>query len=165
MTDDEQRQRDRAAALDHYGKSVGRHFVSPVEAFCDGRAHARRESAERRSAIAHAVELVAKYTGCGDNSCLFSKPTGPGTNGGCQCIKLARPFVAAALAKLYRDARGLLAGAEPARTEAPLVSQKLKSTKCGAVWYGSWVRDDADRLPCFSCKYDDCEAVLLRGQS
>jgi hypothetical protein len=71
---------------------------------------------DARRLLAEAADLVAKYTGCGDNSCLFAKPKGMATNGGCQCIKHARPFVAAALAKLYRDVRAYLA-AQP--TSAP----------------------------------------------
>lgn len=27
------------------------------------------------------------FVGCGDNSCVFEKPRGAGTNGGCQCLK------------------------------------------------------------------------------
>ncbi len=29
----------------------------------------------------------SEYLGCGSNSCIIEKPSGPGTNGGCSCLK------------------------------------------------------------------------------
>jgi len=29
----------------------------------------------------------SKLIGCGDNSCIFARPKGPGTNGGCRCAR------------------------------------------------------------------------------
>jgi hypothetical protein len=53
------------------------------------------------SALADADRMVGG--GCGDNSCLFVKPDGPGTNSGCYCRDL--PGVMPALAGLYRAAK------------------------------------------------------------
>jgi len=52
------------------------------------------------TALDEALETCAQYLGCGDNSCLFVKPRGMATNGGCRCKD--RPFVIAALARLYK---------------------------------------------------------------
>jgi hypothetical protein len=56
--------------------------------------------------LAQAVALTSEYVGCGDNSCLFVKPQGMATNGGCRCIERGsgRPGVAPALGKLYKAA-------------------------------------------------------------
>ena len=29
---------------------------------------------------------MGEYLGCGDHSCMFDKPRGQGTNGGCRCL-------------------------------------------------------------------------------
>jgi hypothetical protein len=55
--------------------------------------------------LREAVKLVREHVGCGDNSCLFEKPAGMATNGGCQCVRFARPGVAMALANLYLAAK------------------------------------------------------------
>ncbi len=54
-------------------------------------------------ALRPAVETAAKYVGegCGDNSCIFERPRGMATNGGCRCVE-RRPGVRHALAKLYK---------------------------------------------------------------
>lgn len=49
-----------------------------------------------------ALEVAEKYVGCGDNSCVFVKAKGMGTNGGCRCIESARPGVHPALGQLFR---------------------------------------------------------------
>ena len=49
--------------------------------------------------------LCAKQcVGCGDNSCLFVKPKGMATNGGCRCVERGggRPGVNTSLAALYK---------------------------------------------------------------
>ena len=52
-----------------------------------------------------AIEAARPYLNCGDNSCHFA-PTKGGmrTNGGCCCIDRARPFVAPALAAVWKAA-------------------------------------------------------------
>lgn len=57
--------------------------------------------------LAEAFKLAKQYVGCGDNSCRFQKPKGMATNGGCRCSD--RPFVMAALAKLYKTVERVLA--------------------------------------------------------
>ena len=66
--------------------------------------------------IAEAVALVDQYVkqGCGDHSCIFVKPTGMGTNGGCRCK--SRPFIFRALAILLKVARSTVAS-PPAQKE------------------------------------------------
>jgi hypothetical protein len=49
-----------------------------------------------------AYELAGNYLGCGDNSCVFVKPKGMATNGGCRCIEHARPGVHASLGRVFR---------------------------------------------------------------
>lgn len=62
------------------------------------------------------VELVKSRAGCGDNSCLFRKPQGAGTNGGCTCLGVGgKPFLRAALAQLYRTAEDLCEAHRPHR--------------------------------------------------
>jgi hypothetical protein len=64
------------------------------------------ESERQREALAEAVRVVENRTGCGDHSCLFRKPTGMGTNGGCRCPR--RPGLSEAFALLYRAALAAL---------------------------------------------------------
>lgn len=68
-------------------------------------------------ALRHAVELVTRYGGCGDNSCLFVRPAGAGTNGGCCCLDRANSarsrLLATALAGLYREVRSAIDGMAP----------------------------------------------------
>ena len=56
--------------------------------------------------LREAVKLADKYVGCGDNSCLFKKPEGMATNGGCRCVERGggRPGVALALGRLFKAA-------------------------------------------------------------
>jgi hypothetical protein len=56
--------------------------------------------------LREALRLVENRVGCGDHSCLFRKPTGMGTNGGCRCAR--RPGCAEAFAALYRAALATL---------------------------------------------------------
>ena len=55
------------------------------------------------------LELCIKYLGCGDNSCLFVRSKGMSTNGGCRCCGHGghRPFVPAALARLFKAVQAL----------------------------------------------------------
>lgn len=94
----DQRERDLATVRDLLTRYEDRE-PGIEHAFVDALATARKEGSRD---LTEAVATVRKYVGCGDNSCLFEKPSGPGTNGGCQCITHARPFVAAALARLYK---------------------------------------------------------------
>ena len=68
------------------------------------------DSQRRERELREAAALAGHYVGCGDNSCLFVKPKGMGTNGGCRCSR--RPGAIDALAKLYR-----LASLPPTSTE------------------------------------------------
>lgn len=56
--------------------------------------------------VFEAVSTAESYAGCGDNSCLFVKPKGMATNGGCRCVDrgCGRPGLTPALGKLYRVA-------------------------------------------------------------
>ena len=68
-------------------------------------AAAEQERERIAGEMSEAVDTVTKHVGCGDNSCLFVKPTGMATNGGCRCCGRDgghRPFVPAALARLYK---------------------------------------------------------------
>jgi hypothetical protein len=56
-------------------------------------------------ALTRAVARVMAVVGCGDHSCLFTKPSGVGTNGGCRCGRGNR-IVLASLAQLYHSALG-----------------------------------------------------------
>jgi hypothetical protein len=64
-------------------------------------------TAERDDALAAleslrlVVNVVDRYVGCGDNSCMFgSGPKGMGTNGGCRCLEHGP--TASRLVLLYR---------------------------------------------------------------
>ena len=37
--------------------------------------------------LKEAVLAVEEVGGCGDSSCLFTKPKGMATNGGCRCLR------------------------------------------------------------------------------
>ena len=54
--------------------------------------------------IVEATALASQYVGCGDNSCLFVKPSGMATNGSCRCVERGngRPGVASSLGRLYK---------------------------------------------------------------
>lgn len=68
-------------------------------------AEARAERAVRELArIRSAAADASMYLGCGDNSCLFIKPRGMATNGGCRCIEDAKPGVRPTLGRLFRAA-------------------------------------------------------------
>ena len=60
------------------------------------------ELAEVRSAVA----ACRKHLGCGDNFCLFVRPSGRATNGGCRCRD--RTFAVAALSNLFKVAAALV---------------------------------------------------------
>lgn len=83
------------------GTDDGRAIAAAVEELEQKLAAAERERDELRQE----AETAARYAGCGDHSCLFVKPNGMGTNGGCRCIERARPGLAFALGKLFRAAR------------------------------------------------------------
>lgn len=51
-------------------------------------------------------ELVNKHIGCGDNSCMFEKPKGMATNGGCSCLE--RGFEKHAMSLLYKEVGNIL---------------------------------------------------------
>jgi len=73
-------------------------------------------------AVTEAVWLVSGAVGCGDNGCLFVKPTGMATNGGCSCVgREGRPGVAAALGRIYRAAVSLAADLGGTDPEKPAV--------------------------------------------
>lgn len=57
------------------------------------------------SKLEAAVEQVEKYVGCGDSSCMFVRPKGMHTNGGCRCKY--KPGVFPSLAKLYKLAKAM----------------------------------------------------------
>lgn len=61
-----------------------------------------------------AVAVAGDYVGCGDNSCLFKKPTGMATNGGCRCLGAKgdrpKPFSLQAMARLYKEAKAFVEG-------------------------------------------------------
>lgn len=40
---------------------------------------------ELKNKLKSALAMVHKHLGCGDNSCLYKKPSGMATNGGCNC--------------------------------------------------------------------------------
>lgn len=63
------------------------------------------------SELNDALEKVSEYVGCGDNSCLFVRPRGMATNGGCRCRD--RPFVIAALAALFKAVKRDIGKPEP----------------------------------------------------
>jgi hypothetical protein len=44
---------------------------------------------------------------CGDNSCIFGRPEGMGTNGGCHCFERGRPELVKILNRLAGVARAL----------------------------------------------------------
>lgn len=61
---------------------------------------------QERDALRGVLERASQYVGCGDNSCLFRKPKGMATNGGCRCFERngqQKPGQVAALAALYRQ--------------------------------------------------------------
>jgi hypothetical protein len=63
------------------------------------------EEIEKLSELKAAYELAAKSVGCGDNSCMFVKHTGMGTNGGCRCMGRSgghMPGAPMAMAKLFK---------------------------------------------------------------
>lgn len=55
---------------------------------------------EQEKAMKEAWERVNEIVGCGDGSCLFKRPTGVHTNGGCRCRD--KPFCIRALANLFK---------------------------------------------------------------
>ena len=59
--------------------------------------------------IIDALALIERYAGCGDNSCMFIKPKGMATNGGCRCFERVsdtrQRLLAQALALLYREVK------------------------------------------------------------
>ena len=84
---------------------------------------------ERLAPVLEAFTLARTYVGCGDNSCLFVKPSGMATNGGCRCVECGtgRPFVTAALAGIYKAVAALAAqpkeSATPVAAEAPALER------------------------------------------
>lgn len=82
-------------------------------------------------ALAEAVALVEKHAGCGDNSCLFVKPQGMATNGGCRCVDRGggRPFVQQALAKLFKEAKEFLRAAAEPEAKAPVCDHGRPPTR------------------------------------
>lgn len=50
---------------------------------------------------------VKGYVGCADNSCMFIKPKGMATNGGCRCFRQHSPGLST-LAKLFRTVGSIL---------------------------------------------------------
>jgi hypothetical protein len=71
------------------------------------------DASEVAAALIAAVKASAELVGCGDSLCLFVRPSGMATNGGCQCLR--RPFVGAALARLFKAASAI--GAAGGRLE------------------------------------------------
>lgn len=65
---------------------------------------------EKLAELRAAVELADKYVGCGDSACMFARPKGMATNGGCQCVGRGnhKPGVPLALAKVYKAAKRLV---------------------------------------------------------
>lgn len=60
-----------------------------------------------------ALDRVTHVVGCQDNSCMFVRPAGMATNGGCRCLPRdggGRPFVARSLAMLYKAVQAHLDG-------------------------------------------------------
>jgi hypothetical protein len=57
-----------------------------------------------------AYDEATRWVGCGDNSCMFVKPTGMATNGGCRCLGRdgCAPGIPRSLAKLYKAAKKLI---------------------------------------------------------
>lgn len=53
-------------------------------------------------ALRAVVRRAGDLLGCGDNSCLFIKPRGMATNGGCRCLNA--PGVSRTLSNLYKAA-------------------------------------------------------------
>jgi len=70
----------------------------------------KSDAAAIREALDAAVCSVRKVVGCGDNSCLFVKPKGMATNGGCRCLDGHRPFATQAVAQLYKASIAVLDG-------------------------------------------------------
>lgn len=66
---------------------------------------------ERLARLREAYNLCTHYLGCGDNSCMFVKPRGMATNGGCRCLGRGegKPGAAPALGRLFKAVEALLA--------------------------------------------------------
>jgi hypothetical protein len=93
--------KERLAYIERWNEQAGERTRDEVrEVFA-----ALRERDERIAKLREAVERCANHLGCGDNSCVFVKPTGMATNGGCRCIEHARPGVHPSLGYLFRVAK------------------------------------------------------------
>ena len=72
---------------------------------------------KNNSKLESALAMVYKHLGCGDNSCMYKKPYGMATNGGCSCPGergTPMPRVASlALANLARTVQGFLESSAP----------------------------------------------------
>jgi hypothetical protein len=66
---------------------------------------------EQEVQLREAFARCREYVGCGDSSCLFKRPTGMRTNGGCRCIEYAKAGVRPTLANLYRVVENILGNA------------------------------------------------------
>jgi hypothetical protein len=78
---------------------------SAMPGMCSRHTDADRAAAsklDREVDVIEAVNSAAALVGCGDSLCLFVRPRGMATNGGCQCLR--RPFVGASLARLFKAA-------------------------------------------------------------
>ncbi len=64
------------------------------------------DAGEVAAALIAAVKASAEFVGCGDSSCLFVRPRGMATNGGCRCHN--RSLVLASLARLFKAACALV---------------------------------------------------------
>lgn len=71
----------------------------------------RKRVTDLMARLSEAVDLVRLHTGCGDNSCLFERPSGMATNGGCTCLSRdgVKPGTRAALSRLYHVAKAIVA--------------------------------------------------------
>ena len=56
--------------------------------------------------LIQAWDMVHERVGCQDSSCLFKKPKGMATNGGCRCFN--KPGVKPAVRNLYKVVEELL---------------------------------------------------------
>lgn len=78
--------------------------------------------ASKLVAIVEAYRTAERYLGCGDHSCLFKRPAGMATNGGCLCVDRGggRPGVQPALGALYKAVGDALAEFEQLERAAEL---------------------------------------------
>ena len=74
---------------------------------------------------------MGEYLGCGDHSCMFDKPRGQGTNGGCRCLhsmtdRRANLRVHRAVARLRARVAKLEAERDHANMVADAAIEELK---------------------------------------